>query len=100
MKNPFEELMSMLVEINNKIDFLIQQKNEQPVFLNIDQAAKMLNLSKSTVYKRTMKNEIPFHKSTRGGKISFTRQELENYIKGIDIYQSKVGKVSIIIIDF
>jgi excisionase family DNA binding protein len=76
--NPFTEIKSQLSDIQRKLDSL-GATTPQPEFLNVDEAADFLNLSKSAIYKRTMANELPFYKS--GRKLSFRREELANFIK-------------------
>jgi excisionase family DNA binding protein len=48
-------------------------------FINIEQASSLLNLSKSTIYKKTMLNTIPFYKC--GRKLLFVPDELIAYVK-------------------
>lgn len=78
MTNPFSELADTLAEIQRRIDYLANNEQKQPEFITIDQASELLNLSKSTIYKRTMNNELPFYK--HGKKLIFRRLELIEYI--------------------
>jgi excisionase family DNA binding protein len=78
MTNPFSEIAETLAEIQRRIDHLATTDQRQPEFINIDQACQLLNLSKSTVYKRTMNNELPFYKN--GKKLLFKRSELIAFI--------------------
>jgi excisionase family DNA binding protein len=48
------------------------------VFLNVDEAACFLRISKSTVYKKVMRKELPFHKL--GSRTLFDQAELGQYI--------------------
>ena len=48
-------------------------------FININQAAEFLGISKSTIYKMTMKRELPFYQPT-GGKLYFKEEELLTFI--------------------
>ncbi len=79
MTNPFTELSEKLAEINRKLEYLASDQPQQPDFISIDQASELLNLSKSTIYKRTMTGSIPFYK--HGKKLMFSRLELQEYIR-------------------
>jgi len=79
MTNPFTELSEKLAEINNNLDKLIKVVGPPPPdFISIDQASELLNLSKSTIYKRTMTGSIPFYKYRK--KLKFSRLELIKWI--------------------
>jgi len=60
----FEELV---------FDFQIEQ------FINLDELAKLLPVTKSWVYKMTSTNSIPFHKFS--GKLNFSKSDIEGIIK-------------------
>jgi excisionase family DNA binding protein len=77
--NPFTELSETLAEINRKLTHLASDQPRQPDFIGIDQASELLNLSKSTIYKRTMTGGLPFYK--HGKKLMFSRSELQDFIK-------------------
>lgn len=79
MTNPFTELSEKLAEIDRKLEYLASNQPQQPDFISIDQASKLLHLSKSTIYKRTMTGSIPFYK--HGKKLMFSRLELKSYIR-------------------
>ncbi len=69
--------------INEKLEAINRQLETQPTgpvndWLNIDQAAAYLHVSKSWVYKRTMNGQIPFYKI--GKKLAFRRSELNDFI--------------------
>jgi DNA-binding MurR/RpiR family transcriptional regulator len=61
MTNPFAQLETSLEEIRLKLDYLASEP-KQAEFLTVQQACQLLNISKSTIYKRTMNSEIPFYK--------------------------------------
>jgi len=48
-------------------------------FLNLKEAALFLSISESTLYKKSMKNEIPKYKPNNG-KIFFKIEDLNSYI--------------------
>ncbi len=51
-------------------------------WLDITQASEYLKLSKSSIYKRTSTNTIPYHKI--GKKLLFRIDELEGYVRIFD----------------
>ncbi len=71
-------------------------------FINTEEAAKILGMKPSTLYKRTSKKTklrikdktdyrpIPFYKP--GGKLMFCPVELENYIRGYKVIQMDLPK--------
>jgi excisionase family DNA binding protein len=50
------------------------------VFLEMNEAANFLRIAKSTLYKKVMRKEIPFHKL--GNKTLFNKEELVHFIYG------------------
>jgi len=80
INNPFEVILKKLTGIENQIRFINQQKSRpEPDFLNVEQAAALLNYSKATVYKKTSSGELPFYKS--GKKLHFRKSELIQLIE-------------------
>lgn len=67
-----EELVDMIKEIKERLFFL---KDE----LTTKEAAMYLGISVSTLYKKTMNNEIPFYRPLNR-HIYFKRQELSQWI--------------------
>lgn len=55
------------------------EENNQEDILNTRQAAKLLDLSPSTIYGKTHRNEIPFFK--QGKKLLFSRTVLLDWLK-------------------
>jgi excisionase family DNA binding protein len=53
-----------------------EQKND---LITITEAAKFLNCSIPTIYAKTSKRAIPFHK--QGKRVYFSRRELEQWVK-------------------
>jgi len=51
---------------------------QQPKFITIDEACKILNLSKSTIYKRSRDKSLPIYRC--GKKLLFDRDELQRMI--------------------
>ena len=55
------------------------QKEQTEEFLNIKQAAELLNLSVPTMYSKVSKNELPVMK--QGKRLYFSRTELIAYLR-------------------
>ena len=47
--------------------------------LDVKQAAKYLNMSCSTLYKKTCSNQIPYNKPA--GKLLFSRSDLDSWLR-------------------
>ena len=78
----FEELIKVISEkVSDNIIKTIKTSTtpEDIVFLNIDQAAKIVNLSKATIYGLTHKNAIPFYKN--GKRLHFLKSEILSWVK-------------------
>ncbi|MFW9942941.1 MAG: helix-turn-helix domain-containing protein [Candidatus Thorarchaeota archaeon] len=69
------EFIKLILEKLSNIEKKVIQ-NEKP-FLDINQAAEYLNLSKFTLYTFTSKRLIPFHKA--GRKIYFAKSDLDKF---------------------
>jgi excisionase family DNA binding protein len=67
------QILSKLEEIQN------QFSTNQPQILSLAEACKYLELSKSTIYKLTHTNKIPFYKPN-GKKIYFLKSDLNNWL--------------------
>ena len=76
------ELKSLLSHfreiVSEEISKTPQPKPEKEIF-GLEEAANFLGLSKSTIYRLTSTNEIPFLK--KGGKIWFERSSLLTWLK-------------------
>tara|TARA_R110002096_G_scaffold279416_2_gene473603 strand:- start:2831 stop:3178 length:348 start_codon:yes stop_codon:yes gene_type:complete len=84
----FESLPKAVTMLSNEISeikkLLLEKREQQPTetpeqFLNIQEAAKFLNLSVPTMYSKVSKRELPCMK--RGKRLYFSSTELTNYIK-------------------
>ncbi len=51
------------------------------LLLDIDQAASMVNLKRSTLYALTSKRKIPFYKRPNGGRLYFDAEELHQWLR-------------------
>jgi len=78
MENPFEIIMQRLDRIEILINEIKKDSKEENELLNIEEVAKFLKISKSTVYGYTNKNFIPFMK--KGKKLFFYKSEIEQWI--------------------
>ncbi len=74
--NPFTELSEQLEQINQRLE--AQPSTPVNEWMNVDQAADYLHVSKSWIYKRTMDGKIPYHKPSK--KLMFRRSELDAFI--------------------
>ena len=85
MKNPFEAIESRLISIENLIldlkhlpkQISSAEQNENP--LHIQEVAKFLGLTVSTIYCKVSKGELPVTK--RGKRLYFFKSELLDYLK-------------------
>lgn len=84
----FEQLpqvVAMLAKEVGELKKLLLQKSEQQTtppaerLLDVQQAAKFLNLSVPTVYSKVSRGELPVIK--RGKKLHFSSTELMQYLK-------------------
>jgi excisionase family DNA binding protein len=76
-----EGIKSLTEQITENILKVINpsKKSDEDAFLSIDETAKIINLSKATVYGLTHRKEIPFHK--RGKRLYFLESEILQWIK-------------------
>jgi len=70
-------LHEKLDDIGNKIESLSKQQafslsDDTPI--GVDEAAKLLQLSKAAIYAKVYRNRIPYYKA--GGKLYFSKIEL------------------------
>jgi excisionase family DNA binding protein len=72
-------IMEQLNRIEEKIDGLTEGNPIHKEFLNIEETAELMQVSKQTVYKLTSQSEIPFYKV--GKKLMFDRVEIIKYIR-------------------
>ena len=88
MNVTFENLPNMVMSLYNEISelkslLLKNQVNDKAVipeqFLNIQEAAKLLGLTKATLYSKVSKNEVPHFK--QGNRLYFSTVELTEYLK-------------------
>jgi excisionase family DNA binding protein len=57
---------------------IVQSRKTEEVFLNIEQTAELLSMSKGSIYGLVHRNAIPYHKK---GKLYFLKSEISDWIK-------------------
>jgi excisionase family DNA binding protein len=81
------DLMKKVAELENKLNHLHNvtvniadklNKNEFYDVIDINEAAKLIKITKSTIYKLTMEKKIPHYKIGKG-KLAFKKSELVDY---------------------
>jgi len=82
--NPFTEIQKRLDQLTDQVSGM--QTNSE--WMTLDEVCDYLNLSKSSIYKLTMKNGIPFYKL--GRILKFKRAEVDEWIES-----HRVTKLSI-----
>jgi len=86
----FNDLPNAVAEMNqklSKLEGLIEtfcnssytEKKEEDKPINIQEAAKFLNLSVPTIYSKVSRNEIPYAK--QGKRLYFFKKDLLAYLK-------------------
>ncbi|MBQ9666177.1 MAG: excisionase family DNA-binding protein [Bacteroidaceae bacterium] len=77
-KNLLLEIMKKL----EKYEILLEskQRNEKEL-LNSEEAAKYLGISRSTIWKMTSANNIPFYRPGNGRLMMFEREELDRWVR-------------------
>lgn len=81
--NPFEEIMVALTRIERRLSDLEIKKSTDRIrdkFLNVKEAALLLNMSPSGLYRLTMKNQVPVRRVN--GRLFFSKDELLQFIQG------------------
>lgn len=85
MENPFELIDERLQRIENLLSQILAEK---PFFqivttgkeiMSLEDLAEYISLSKGTIYRMTMNNEIPFSKPSK--KLLFRKVEIDEWIK-------------------
>lgn len=84
--NPFESLslelkegFSLLLKEIKKSNQNGSEKTQSEEILTVKEAAEFLNLSIYSIYAKTSRKEIPYHKS--GRKLHFFKVDLINWLK-------------------
>ncbi len=79
------EAVTMLTKEVSELKRLLIERQEQPTdhpeqFLSVDEVAKLLHLSKATLYSKVSRNEIP-GVCKQGKRLYFVRQTIIDWIK-------------------
>ena len=73
----------MIKELENRLkkieDLLQEQRANNVVFLNMDEASEFIKMKKSSVYQLRYQRKIPYHK--RGKLLLFKKSELVQWIE-------------------
>lgn len=75
----FEEVKKLNTFIKESARFTEPIASNEDVFLDVEETAKFLRLSISTIYTKKSKGELPSMKI--GNRLYFSKQELTNYLK-------------------
>jgi excisionase family DNA binding protein len=78
MENPFEIILKKLNSIEKAIEKLNTKSNSDDDFMNTEQVASFVGLSKATIYGLTHQHKIPFFKV--GKRLYFKKSEVVNWI--------------------
>lgn len=80
MENPFEIILERLDRIERILNQkqVIQEQTETQI-MNVEELAKYLGMSTSTIYKKTSDMEIPRIK--KGKKLYFIKEEIDEWLK-------------------
>lgn len=65
--------------LHNLMETDFTQQSSIPIFLSPDQLAKLLKLSKATIYRLIEKRALPFYKI--GGSLRFKQNEIMEYVE-------------------
>lgn len=69
----------MYNELNDKLDFIINNSLNNKKALTMSEASNYIGISKTYLYQLTHRNLIPFYKPN-GKQIYFDRNELDNWL--------------------
>lgn len=83
MENPFEIILEKLKSIENAIEKLNTVSNTDDDFMNIEQVASFIGLSKATIYGLTHERSIPHFKT--GKRLYFKKSDIVNWITSTKI---------------
>jgi len=77
----FKEMAKQLENLNIKMEKLLEQNKQDNnnAVMSVEEAANFLKLTKSTLYKKTSLNEIPYCKT--GKVLVFFKQDLVEWLK-------------------
>ncbi len=79
---PFSEILNLISDqVAEKIlqNLNLSNSSHEDVFMNIDETAKLIDLSRPTVYGLVHKNKIPYHK--KGKRLYFLKSEILAWLK-------------------
>ena len=75
--------VNILIKKVEKLEKIVSEKSNTPEqtekFLTVEEAAKLLNITKQTIYEKVSRGELPVMK--RGKRLYFSDIELYEYLK-------------------
>lgn len=83
MENPFEIILEKLNNIEKAIEKLNTASKSEEEFMNIEQVASFIGLSKTSVYGLTHKQKIPYFKASK--RLYFKKSEIINWITSSEV---------------
>ena len=72
------EILMAIAELKSEMGKISSQQSE---YLSLEEAAKFLKMSKSTLYKHTHRRTVPFYQP-HGKLIVFKKSELQDWVEG------------------
>jgi len=81
---PVDHYIQDITEIKQMLRALMDAKTnviEKSDLIEIKEASSMLKISKSTIYKLTAQNKIPFQKRKGSNRLSFSRNSLSAWMQ-------------------
>lgn len=79
-----EQIKQIISEqVDQKFNDYKQQKSENDL-MDVDRAAEFIGISKKTLYLKTSRKEIPFHRVPGTKKLWFSKEGLTAWIKGME----------------
>lgn len=87
--NPFTEITKRLDQIQDQVS----EMKTVSEWMTLDQVCDYLQLSKSSIYKLTMRNGIPFYKLAK--TLKFKRSEVDDWIASHRVTKLNIQGVEI-----
>lgn len=98
MENPFEYLLNRINDVEDSCTEIIEILNKANLpnktgnkdLIGIDEAAKLLGITKPTLYSKVSRRELSYMK--RFNKLFFYKNDLIEYIEGGRVFTDKERK--------
>jgi excisionase family DNA binding protein len=91
--NPFEDIMVAIARVERKLSDLenrMPRDGAKGRFLNVKEAAQLLNMSPSSLYRMTMKDQVPVNRVN--GRLFFSKEELMQFVQSNGTSPCKTAK--------